>query len=137
MGEAPPRRRYDKGERRNKHVGRSSEPELASIEGTPRHVIGRCPNDIADEEKLRLLNQAIPLNDPDRNAPSAKRLYAVYRGAIYEAQTSDHGWSYHAYPYKGKLSSSILNDLRRMAVEEGSLRSFDKWVRENITRHGT
>ena len=132
----PPRRRYDKGERRRKHVGQGSSPELRAVGGSPRHMRGLCPATIGEGERLRLLNRAVPLPDPERELPGPKRLYAVHDGAIYEAQTSDHGWSYHAYPYKGKLSASILAALGLMALEENCLNSFERWVRDHIVSHG-
>ena len=74
--------------------------------------------------------------DLGRDLPVPKRLYVVHNGAIYEAQTSDHGRSYHGYPYKGKLSPSILRKLAEMARKKHCTDRFDKWVGEYIERHG-
>ena len=64
------------------------------------------------------------------------RLYVVHEGAIYEAQTSDRGGTYHGYPYKGKLAASILKQLAKMAEQKQCTDLFDKWVKEHIERHG-
>ena len=61
-----------------------------------------------------------------------KRLYVVHEGAIYEAQTSDAGRSYHAYPYKGRLSNSLLLELEEMATNEGTVQGFRDWVGKHI-----
>jgi hypothetical protein len=123
---------YDKGERRFKHVGRGSEPYIEYDERQPRKWIGKCPNDIPDAKKAELLNKAIPAPNGDREAEYAKRLYAVYRGAIYEAQTSDGGASYHAYPYRGKLSKPLVEALEAMAIAEGALDAFKDWIDKHI-----
>ena len=136
MQDPHPIRRYEKGERRFKHVGKSGEPELRPINDNPRHVIGLCPNDVSDVERTRLLNLAVPLAEPDRDLPVPKKVYAVFRGAIYEAQTSDRGTSYHAYPYKGKLSDGMLDQLEAMAQGQDCVLEFRRWVQKNIVRHG-
>ena len=57
-----------------------------------------------------------------------KKLYVVHEGAVYEAQTSDGGRSYHAYPDKGKLSRSLLEALETIAARKGSIDAFKDWV---------
>ncbi|WP_146144703.1 hypothetical protein [Phreatobacter cathodiphilus] len=129
-------RKYDKGERRFKHVGKGAEPEFFVPEDNPKKIVGKCPRSISNEERDRLLQIAIPIDNGDREVPAAKKLYAVRQGAIYEAQTSDFGISYHAYPFRGKLRESVLDKLRNMAEREGCLSQFDDWVRMHIVRHG-
>jgi hypothetical protein len=129
----PVERRYDKGERRFKHVGSGEKPEF---EKGPRGVVGKCPATIPAEERDRLLNMAVPLSNGDRDLTSPKKIYAVYQGAVYEAQTSDYGRTYHAYPFRGKLSSAIIALLAKMADDEGCRPEFNTWVDNFITRHG-
>lgn len=129
-------RRYDKGERRRKHVGRENKPELTLVQGSPRRVIGKCPASVSPAERERLLNKAIPRSNGDRDLPVPKKVYSVYQGAIYEAQTSDRGRSYHAYPFKGKLSDELIRQLRDMADEEGCGPEFERWMKAYIVRHG-
>jgi hypothetical protein len=129
-------RQYDKGERRFKHVGSRDEPEFCVVDKGPRRVIGKCPATIPTQERDRLLNKAVPLSNGDRDLTSPKKIYAVYQGAVYEAQTSDHGRTYHAYPFRGKLSSAIIALLAKMADDEGCRSEFNTWVDKYITRHG-
>ncbi len=111
MEHAATRRRYDKGERRFKHVGAVGQPEFRRVGENPKHVIGICPGNIPDTERERLLNAALAVPNGERELAAPRRLYAVYQGAIYEAQTSDGGRSYHAYPFRGKLSARIIAEL--------------------------
>lgn len=129
-------RKYEKGEGRKKHVGTGPAPELRPVDGSPRHTRGLCPNNVPEEEKARMLNRAVPLPNGDFDAPAPRTLFAVYQGAIYAARTSNQGVSYHAYPYKGKLSGTLLAQLATMADEEGCIAEFEKWCKANITRHG-
>jgi len=129
-------RKYDKGERRFKHVGSGSVPEFEIDNDNPKKIIGKCPRTISDQERDRLLEIAIAAPNPDREIETPNRLYSVHQGTIYEAQTSDHGQTYHAYPFRGRLASSILRELVRLADSEECLAEFNKFVKANITRHG-
>lgn len=134
---AEPMRRYEKGERRFKHVGTTDRPEIAFDGSDPKKWVGKCPNTINQEERKALLNTAIGGSNGDRELPFPKKLYAVKDGAIYEAQTSDHGQSYHAYPYRGKLGVKLLCGLAEAADAKGCRDAFEKWVKTHIELHGT
>ena len=125
-------RKYDKGERRFKHVGKGPEPYIEFDEGQPRKWVGKCPDTIPDAKKKELLNAAIAAPNGDRDVDYVKQLYVVHEGAIYEARTSDAGHSYHAYPYKGRLSRSILQKLEAMAVTENTVQAFKAWISNYI-----
>jgi hypothetical protein len=133
---SPPQRRYDKGERRHKHVGRGPEPEIEFVPGNPRMWIGKCPSTLKPADRERLLNDAIAGDNGDRELSFPKKLYVVHEGAIYEAQTSDRGKSYHGYPYRGKLAPGLLDALRELAVEKECEDEFDRWVKKHIEIHG-
>lgn len=134
----PPERRraYDKGERRRKHVTQSNKPEIKPCYDSPRRVEGKCPANIPDDVRDRLLERAVPLPNPDRNLKGPKKIYAVLEGVIYEAQTSDQGRTYHAYPFKGKLGDGIISALRQMSIDDKCLDEFEGWLKKNVTRHG-
>ena len=88
------------------------------------------------ELRTQLLNEAIPAPPGDREINYAKYVYVVHEGAIYEGRTSDHGQSYHGFPYRGKLSVSLLEGLREMAKAKNCLRQFEDWVKKHIARVG-
>lgn len=129
-------RRYDKGERRHKHVGREPYAVIEFETDNPRRFIGKCPNTLSAADHLRLVNEAIPGSNGDRELSFSKKLYAVHQGAIYEAQTSDQGTSYHGYPYRGKLLRRLIEELRATAIQKGCQEEFDAWVARHITAHG-
>ena len=118
----------DKGERRFKHVGKGPKPTIEFDERQPRKWIGKCPDTIPDARKKELLDAAIAAPIGDRDVDYAKQLYVVHEGAIYEAQTSDAGRSYHAYPYKGRLSRNLLRELEAMATRDNTVQAFEDWV---------
>jgi hypothetical protein len=125
-------RRYDKGERRYKHVGRSNVPEFETHPGNPRRWIGKCPANLSQDLLEVLLGEAIPGPATDRELKVPKRLYVVHHGAIYEAQTSDHGYSYHGYPYRGRLPASLIRSLRTMAQAKACEEPFQAWLKRYI-----
>lgn len=133
---ASPQRQYEKGERRFKHVGTGTEPTIEFDDGNPKKWVGKCPSNLSEADRARLLNEAIAAPNGDRELALPKRLYVVHDGAIYEAQTSDHGQSYHGYPYKGRLSKALRNELSEMAKAKGCSKAFTSWVKKHIKPHG-
>ncbi len=129
-------RRYDKGERRFKHVGKGSVPYIEYDSRRPRRWVGKCPDNLTANDLEKLLNEAVAAPNGDRDLEAPKRLYAFAHGAVYEAQTSDFGGSYHGYPYRGKLSRTLIGLLRAKAEEARTLDLFEKWLKENIEVHG-
>ena len=127
-----PDRIYDKGERRTKHVGNRPEPYIQFFEGRPRQWVGKCPNNLTADDLKSLLKEAIAAPNGDRELKAPKRLYTFAHGAIYEAQTSDGGASYHGYPYKGKLSLAIIRRLRDKANEADAIKAFERWLKDYI-----
>jgi hypothetical protein len=130
-------RHYDKGERRYKHVGKKPWPEIECSAGNPRMWIGKCPSNLLDCDCVRLLEDAIIDSNGDREINFPKKLYVVHEGAIYEAQTTDQGRSYHGYPYRGRLSRKLIGNLRNMAIAKNCEDGFNKWVKQYIEVHGT
>jgi hypothetical protein len=126
---------YDKGDRRHKHVGGNPYPEFGN-EKDPRRVVGLCPNNLVHADHQRLLHEAIPDGNGDRSINFPKRLHVVHEGAIYRAETTDWGKSYHGYPYRGKMGRNLLEKLRAMAEEKGCLAAFEHWTATYIELHG-
>lgn len=127
---------YDKGERRFKHVGIGARATIEFDRHDPRKWVGKCPSTLSEEDRVQLLNEAVASPNGDRELAPPKKLYVVHAGAIYEAQTSDRGRTYHGYPYKGKLSGAVLEELATMAKVKDCVTDFDKWVKTHIVRHG-
>ena len=136
--DAPLLRRYDKGLNRRKHVGIVDRPQIEFDDSDPKKWVGKCPNNKAmpDELKTQLLNEAIPGPQGDRDAKYVKTLYVVHEGAIYAAQTSDAGVTYHGYPFKGRMPDALLTRLAEMAETKKCDKEFRKWVNSHIIRHG-
>lgn len=132
-----PIRRYDKGDRRYKHVGTTDQPEIRFHPDDPKRWVGLCPGSLTAADHLRLLNEAIPGANGDRELPFPKSLWVVHEGAIYKADTTDRGKSYHGYPYRGKLPGVLVEELRKMALAKGCEREFDRWAKQHITKHGS
>jgi hypothetical protein len=133
---ATPKRQYEKGVDRWKHVGNSDVPEIAYVNNVPKYAIGKCPRNVPDAAKVDLLNEAIPAANGDREIDFPKRLYVVHEGAIYRAETTTAGKSYHAFPYAGKLGKALTAKLQAMADRKGCRKEFDKWVAKHIKLHG-
>ena len=127
---------YDKGERRFKHVGTTAEPEIEFHSDNPKHWVGKCPNNISDADKNQLLNEAIAEENGDREIDFPKKLYVVDRGAIYRAQTTDRGRSYHGYPYRGKLGRRLIQELEKIAIRKHCEDGFKQWVKKYIEFNG-
>lgn len=128
--------KYDKGDRRKKHVGRSAVPVIEVDGSQPRKFVGKCPKGL-EKTAEEILRKSLPGMVGDRRGGYHKHRYAVHGGAIYEAATSDKGETYHGYPYRGKLAKALIAELRKQAVAEKAEDEFDKWVRDHITVHGS
>jgi hypothetical protein len=131
-----PQRIYDKGERRHKHAGQTATAEVVFDRENPRRATGRCPNTITQARREELLRDAIPGPIGDRSLEVPKRLYVVHEGVIYEAQTSDAGMSYHAYPYHGPLNGKLIRALWLTTTGTGYERAFEAWVKAHIEARG-
>lgn len=126
-----PKRTYEKGEGRTKHLGRSAEPEIEMNRSNPKSWIGKCPNNMSVDTRQKILDSAIPGPTEDEGEVP-QNLYAVHEGAIYEAMSSDHGTRWHGYPFKGKLSRKMIGRLRELAREQKCEQAFDQWVKKHI-----
>jgi hypothetical protein len=125
-------RKYDKGEKRFKHEGQHPYAEIQFTKGNPKAFVGKCPAAMPAALRLQLLNEAIPGPKGDREIDYPKYLYVVHEGAIYEARTSDAGVTYHGFPYRGKLSKDLVDQLRAMAKNKKCLDEFEAWVKKHV-----
>lgn len=134
--ETQPFRKYEKGADRKKHVGTSNVPIIEHVNGVPKHAVGKCPRAVPEVLKAELLNEAIPAANGDRELDFPKRLHVVHEGAIYRAETTSAGKSYHAFPYAGKMGKMLVIELAKMADRKGCRKEFDNWVAKHIKLHG-
>lgn len=133
---SPPPRRYDKGERRHKHVSRSSSPEFQYDRGNPKRIIGKCPNNLTPADCEAILGRAIPVPNGDRSLVPHKRLYAFHDGTIYECRTSDHGMTYHGFPLRGRMPRWAADALRASLKSDVECSALDAWIDGNIDLEG-
>ena len=120
--------RYEKGEHRRKHHWLES---CAGFTPGKKGSVGKCPCDVSDEDAIEVLNRGIASGYSPQGWPD--RLYAVYRGVIYEAVPTIPGESYHAYPWRGDLRGrpglpkSVIKKLEEQARKEGTEKEFKNW----------
>jgi hypothetical protein len=125
-------RRYEKGQRRFKHVGKSVEPTFRREDARPKQWIGLCPNNFSQDDLQRLVDEAVAAPNGDRDLDFPKRLHVVEKGAIYRLETTDRGKSYHGYPFRGRLSRKIIEELREMAKNKDCVPEFEDWLKKYI-----
>ncbi len=127
-----PRRRYERGENRIRHVGVVAQPEIRK--SSNGETLGKCPANFPIERRQTLLDKAIPHHTlAPYSETFPKRLYAVDEdGTIYTAQTTNLGDSYHGYPYAGRMGMQLIAALRKMARERGCEAKFNVWLKRHI-----
>lgn len=129
--------KYDRGEHRHKHCWNHDKAGFVVWAG--HHEVGKCPKSINNEVAEAILNQGVAEPDPfpaSGLGPESypQRLYGVYRGVIYEAVPTQPG-SYHGYPWQARngrsqLPVEIVDRLREMAVRQGCVETFERWLDE-------
>lgn len=124
--------RYERGEGRHKH--RWNKDEAGFVPGD-KGAVGKCPKSITEELATEILNQGVAYFDrPDDLVPA--KIYAVYKGVIYEAVPTQYGVSWHGYPWRGDLKgrrplpSKIMRQLRKQSEESGYISEFEQWLRQ-------
>ena len=125
-------RRYERGENRFRHVGTAPTPEIVWLaNGEP---LGKCPANFPPGRRQRLLDAAVPhITGAPYSDAFPKRLYAVdLDGTVYTGQTTDHGKSYHGYPYTGQMGKRLIAALRTIARKQECEAEFDKWLKRYI-----
>lgn len=122
--------KYERGEGRHKHRWKK---DYAGFEPSDKGPVGKCPKSITEELATEILNQGVPYYD-DRDAPVPAKIYAVYKGVIYEAAPTMPGISWHGYPWRGDLRgrrplpSGIIRKLRKQAEHSGYSIEFEQWL---------
>lgn len=127
---ATPQRQYEKGEKRYKHVGKAAEATID--EGNPAKVVGKCPNNITDQVKLRVLKGAIAELPAEANEPFPSRMFAVHDGVIYDCRTTTLGKSYHAFPYHREMLRSLRDRLAQTQDAQANSKAFKRWIAKHV-----
>ena len=121
---------YDRGENRHKHRWKH---DRAGFEPEGRHGIGKCHSSITPEIAQELLRNGVTYRAP--GSEEITHIYAVYRGAIYEAAPTSPGLSYHGYPWKGDqgrpaLPPRIIRELHARAASDNYSKEFEDWLKK-------
>ncbi len=136
MPDGPGVRRYERGDNRRKHVGRSATPEI--VVSPNGEATGKCPTGLTAEHRQILLDRAVAhITASPYSQAFPKRLYAVDRdGTVYTAQTSNPGDSYHGYPYAGPMGKRLIEALRAKARTQKCEAEFNQWLKRYIVIGG-
>ena len=126
-----PRWRYERGEGRYKHRWSN---DYAGFEPGGKGPVGKCPSSIDEPLAEQILNTGIPFRTSDQDQHPS-RIYATYRGVIYEAVPTVPGLTYHGYPWRGDLPGRpplpkrIMRYLKQQAQSSGYLREHKQWLK--------
>lgn len=122
--------KYERGEGRYKHRWKN---DWAGFEPSDKGPVGKCPKSITEVVATEILNQGVPYYDHSEDQTPAK-IYAVYKGAIYEAVPTTPGVSWHGYPWRGDLKGrrplpgKIKRKLKEYADQTGYSKEFEQWL---------
>jgi hypothetical protein len=91
---------------------------------------------VTTETAEKVLNrEAIRVYDAE-DSHHPDRLYAVYRGVVYELVPTRPGVFYHGYPWRGDLPGRpglprwVLRALRECADRRAERRELEKWLKK-------
>lgn len=119
---------YERGEGRFKH--RWSRDQAGFTRTHP--PIGKCHRSITPEIALTLLRSGTFEPSIYEDAPATPDvIYNVYRGIPYVAVPTESGKSYHGYPWAGRMSATMRDELRARAVQQGKRKEFDRWLTDH------
>jgi hypothetical protein len=120
---------YERGEGRIKHRWDRDEAGFRSING---EQVGKCHRSISETIARGLLRSGFVEASPyDDGTPGTApdEIFNVYRGVPYVAVTTSTGKSYHGYPWSGRMSATIREELRARALQEGTVKVFNRWLK--------
>jgi hypothetical protein len=117
---------YERGEGRFKHKWKH---DRAGFVPTKHGPTGKCHSSITEEVAVALLRSGFVEASPYEDSPGAPdMIYNVYAGVPYVAVATTPGKTYHGYPWAGRMSASIKEVLRARAMQEGTVRIFERWI---------
>lgn len=124
--------KYERGEGRYKHRWNKDQADFCP---GAKGAVGKCHNSITEKVAEDLLRGGFPYcENNDDQSPS--KIYAVYKGAIYEAVPTVPGKSWHGYPWRGDLKGRsplprrIKRNLKEQAEQAGYLEEFERWLKK-------
>lgn len=124
--------KYERGEGRHKHRWGN---DYAGFEPGNKGPIGKCPKSITEKVATEILNHGVPYYDDLEDQYPAK-IYAVYKGVIYEAAPTMPGVSWHGYPWRGDLKGrrplpgTVMRKLKKQAEESGHSKELEQWLKQ-------
>jgi hypothetical protein len=123
---------YDSAACRHKHDW--EHPRAGFRPDTKRGAVGKCNNTITQTIAQGLLDQAVPGLVSKNGHP--EEFYAVHEGEVYVAYPTEHGKSYHGFPWRGDgnpnqfLPDEIRQILEARAQQSGHGKRFKEWMRK-------
>lgn len=120
---------YERGEGRFKHRWIH---DRAGFLPRKKGPVGKCHSSITEAIAQELLRSGFATTSPyDDSLADPVEIYNLYRGIPYVAVTTQPGKSYHGYPWSGRMPASIRQQLRVRAVEDGTVKVFDRWLKQH------
>lgn len=109
---------------RTKHQWQNDHAEIIPQDGA---YVGKCPNNLSEEEAQELLEDGIPYHGRYSRKARPERVYNVRDGVPYRAHIM--GRVYHGFPeIPSEIPPEILDELRERAEGEGTLELFEAWL---------
>jgi hypothetical protein len=109
---------------RRKHQWTNAYAEVVAQDGG--HV-GKCPNDLTQQEAQRLLEDGIPYHGRYSRKSRPERVYNIRDGVPYRAHIM--GRVYHGFPeVPSEIPPEVMEELRNRAEDEGSTAQFEAWL---------
>jgi hypothetical protein len=114
---------------KRKHAWGKNVAGFDEYRGVP---VGKCPNNISQEDAEQLLNAGIPFSPPGWTEPWPHHIYVVHQGVVYRAVATVPGVSYHAFPDQGRnlraLPASVRTQILTRARELRCEKEVGKWM---------
>ncbi len=96
-------------------------------------MVGKCPNNLTNEEAEALLTEGIPYYPARWRQDDPQRIYAVKDGVIYRAMPTNPGRSYHGFPELPDRFRELPAKLKRKVMERaeplGCWNEVSKWLK--------
>lgn len=118
--------KYDPGE--NPKMRHHWDKPYADFVDFRGEKVGKCPNNISNQEAERLLNGGITYSPPDWEFEYPNRIFVVYDGVVYRAKPTNPGISYHGFPESGKRLRKLPGHVKELIMAQARDRGCEQEV---------